>query len=161
MIRWCSSLIRKSQIGDALELPHFTVKEFLLSLSHTSPLAAYRLDPTFDDSQLAKVCLTHLCSEDFETTVTQSETALNARRRQYPLRRYATMFWGQLDMVNVLLDHGADIDLPKTMEVFHYREPFGKKGHKLSSAIWREELTPPSAMTIQILHGILQPMREL
>ena len=34
IIRWCSNLIRKSQIGDALELSHFTIKEFLLFEPH-------------------------------------------------------------------------------------------------------------------------------
>ena len=28
IVRWCNSLIRKSQIGDALELSHFTLAGF-------------------------------------------------------------------------------------------------------------------------------------
>ena len=66
LLRWCSSLVRKTGSGDALELAHFTVKEFLLGLNKdpTNELAIYGLDKVRDDIDLAVVCLTVLLAWD-------------------------------------------------------------------------------------------------
>lgn len=66
ILRWCSSLVRKTASGDALELAHFTVKEFLVGLSKesASELAIYGLHGARDDIDLGVVCLTVLLAFD-------------------------------------------------------------------------------------------------
>ena len=66
ILRWCSSLVRKTSSGNSLELAHFTVKEFLVKLSEdpSSDLAIYGLDKVRDDIDLGVVCLTVLLAWD-------------------------------------------------------------------------------------------------
>ena len=66
LLRWCSSLVRKTSSGDALELAHFTVEEYLRGLNNdlTSELVTYGLDRVHGDIDLGVVCLTVLLAWD-------------------------------------------------------------------------------------------------
>ena len=68
IMRWCSSLIRwKDPEMKYIELAHFTVKEFLLSINteEQTPVADYRIGIPKDEYHLAKTCLTILDFDEF------------------------------------------------------------------------------------------------
>lgn len=58
--RVCSSLIRKTRDGRRFEFAHFTVREFLESLSPSSSLAEFRLDPVSAARSLSMTALRFL-----------------------------------------------------------------------------------------------------
>ena len=68
ILKWCSSLVRRTPNGDRLELAHFTVEEFLLAIDGSeprSPYARYKISPEEENLPLAKLCLTYLLFGDF------------------------------------------------------------------------------------------------
>ena len=91
VLRWCSSLLRKSEDGLSLELAHFTVLEFLRQIDPVRDisLGAYRIDTKSDDLILAKVCLTYLNFEDFDQCTPFNQHTLERRFLEYPFRRCA------------------------------------------------------------------------
>jgi ankyrin repeat protein len=93
----CSSLIRRTADGENLELAHFTVKEFLESLSTdvNSPLASYSQHKEHVLPYLAKTCLTFLTFEDFQGPVIEGWGEWQAQKSQYPFRSHAVEFWDQ------------------------------------------------------------------
>lgn len=90
ILRWCSSLVRKSTLGDGLELAHFTVKEFLTT--GTDPrdreFGAYHFCPDIDDAELAERCLTYLLFTQYE-----NEGGIESPWQQYSFRQYAVHQW--------------------------------------------------------------------
>ena len=93
LLRACSSLVRKSTSGQELELAHFTVKEFLLSIDCESPFSAYRFDLEQSEVELGKACLTHLTLQDFDSRVSWSREAQLKRYRDYAFRCYSVKYW--------------------------------------------------------------------
>ena len=95
ILKWCSSLVRKSADGTTIELAHFTVKEFLLQLKDedTGEFAAYCVRLGHDEIELAKTCLTYLNFQEFDQENDLSYDIVDARWKEYPLRRYAVMNW--------------------------------------------------------------------
>ncbi|TVY52006.1 putative ankyrin repeat protein L93 [Lachnellula cervina] len=66
LLHWCSSLVRRNQSATGLELAHFTVKEFLLSIDPIlkPQYIDYRLSG--DHSLLAEACVTFLSCTSFD-----------------------------------------------------------------------------------------------
>jgi ankyrin repeat protein len=62
ILRWCSSLVRRRATGDGIELAHFTVKEYLLSIEPTKDprLALFKICTEDSALLLGQVCLTYL-----------------------------------------------------------------------------------------------------
>ena len=91
ILHWCSSLVRRSAIGERLELAHFTVKEFLQQIdsSRDVSIAAYRIDYETDNIILGKVCLTYLNFEDFDQSDLPDLHVIEHRLRRYPFRECA------------------------------------------------------------------------
>lgn len=118
ILKWCSSLVRRTPGGDRLELAHFTVEEFLLAIDATEPnsrYARYRVSSNDQDLPLAKLCLTYLEFDDFSGEVWTGKGDFNECLEKYPLFDYASIFWSQhaanfhhdenlLDLVQILLD---------------------------------------------------------
>ncbi|PMD27144.1 hypothetical protein NA56DRAFT_697312 [Hyaloscypha hepaticicola] len=118
ILKWCSSLVRRTPDGDRLELAHFTVEEFLLAIDGSgprSPYARYKIFPGKENLPLAKLCLTYLLFEDFReiewTGIEQREEFFN----EYSFYRYCSTYWidhslahradeGLLDLVEILFD---------------------------------------------------------
>ena len=88
ILRWCSSLVRKSTDGDRLELAHFTVEEFLKQIDpgRDTSISAYRIDPRADRIILAKVCLTYLNFEDYDQGGSFNQHVVEHRLWEFPLR---------------------------------------------------------------------------
>ena len=90
VLRFCGSLVRRSQNGFELELAHFTVKEFLIDISpQDHSYAQYRLDQTMAGKEIAETSLRYLnlakfmvpypqCEVDIEKVVTESPFLLDA-----------------------------------------------------------------------------------
>ena len=95
ILRRCSSLVRKSEDGNKLELAHFTVKEFLQQIDPEEDISigAYRYDPGNNELILAKVCLTYLMFDDFDQGGPLSQQIVELRFQEYPFRRYAVTQW--------------------------------------------------------------------
>ena len=91
ILRWCSSLVRRSADGERLELAHFTVKEFLHQIDSRRDIliGMYRIDPRSDKLLLAKICFTYLNFEDFDQGGPYSQDVSDRRFVEYPFRRYA------------------------------------------------------------------------
>lgn len=97
ILRYCSSLVRKSASGDSLEFAHFTVKEYLQKLDEVADneFGAYHIQHLPCHIELAEVCLTYLNLDDFGRVDITDEAARTSRRNDYALRSYAVMNWRQ------------------------------------------------------------------
>ncbi len=93
LLRWCSSLVRKSASGRELELAHYTVKEFLLGIEDGNEFSDYRIDVEESEVELGKACLTHLTLQDFNSRLWWSRKAQQKRIQEYAFRRYAVRNW--------------------------------------------------------------------
>lgn len=95
VLRWCSSLVRRSALVDSLELAHFTVKEFLVTGidPRDQEFGLYRFGLEADDAELAEKCLTYLSFQEC-----RSENILERREplqndEACSLRQYAVRYW--------------------------------------------------------------------
>ncbi len=95
ILRYCSSLVRRSAVRPGLELAHFTVKEFLLGLEECpSPeFRRFHIQPVDTNVYLAEVCLTYLNLQDFSHLNFTGEGASQHYEREYAFREYAVKFW--------------------------------------------------------------------
>lgn len=95
ILHHCSSLVRTSADGRAVEFAHFTVKEFLSQLDATkdSEFAAFVMSANNVDNELAKVCLTYINMHDFDQYQEINEETYRARREKHPFRFYANRKW--------------------------------------------------------------------
>ena len=98
VLRWCSSLVRKSTNGVFLELAHFTVEEFLWEIhySDNDELAAYGVHEDHDSLELAQICLTYLTFEEYDQGSALNVETTYARFEEYPFRRLAVNSWPRL-----------------------------------------------------------------
>ena len=103
ILQSCSSLVRKSESGEKLELAHFTVKEFLRQIDPQRDLSigAYRYDPRNDKLILAKVCLTYLMFDDFDQGGPLSVQTSTERFQKNPFRRHAVSRWHHVAQDNL------------------------------------------------------------
>ena len=93
ILRWCSSLVRRSAHDNVLELAHFTVKEFLTQINLIQDLSMAKFGINLDDDIiLEKVCLTYLNFQDFDQGGPFSQRVVKRRFQEYPLRRFAITF---------------------------------------------------------------------
>ena len=104
----CSSLVRKSENGEKLELAHFTVKEFLRQIDpkQDTSIGAYRYDSRIDKIQLAKMCLTYLIFDNFDQGGPFNQQTVKFRFQEYPFRRHAVRGW-----ICVASDYPDDTEL--------------------------------------------------
>ena len=95
ILRWCSSLVRRSTQKDCLELAHFTVQEFLSAGSDRGDRAfkAYRFIPDLDDTWTAKRCLTYLSFEGPMSEENDCEKLPANQEKAHTLRQYAVLYW--------------------------------------------------------------------
>jgi len=91
VLRWCSSLYRKTADGEGVELAHFTVEEFLKAINPTTlpKLSRFAFLKERSDVVLGRTCLAYLTMEDFskvriETCFWQSTN---------PFWKYAALLW--------------------------------------------------------------------
>lgn len=118
ILRWCSSLVRRTPNGDRLELAHFTVEEFLRAIDGSeprSPYARYKISPEEENLPLAKLCLTYLLFKDFRDIEWTGMEELKEFFDKYSFYGYCSAYWsehslahradgGLLDLVKILFD---------------------------------------------------------
>lgn len=115
ILKWCSSLVRRTPDGDKLELAHFTVEEFLLAIDSNDPnshYAKYRISPIEQDLNLAKLCLTYLEFEDFQGKDWEGVEELHEFTEEYSFFDYASVFWDEH-----AFDHRDDEELLELMRM--------------------------------------------
>lgn len=97
ILRWCSSLVRKSADDDSLQLAHFTVKELLHQIGpeDNGEFAAFRIGLNHGDEDITKVCLTYLGFEEFQQVGLVSKDDIQRRLKDFPLRWYAVRWWDE------------------------------------------------------------------
>ncbi|KAF7890788.1 uncharacterized protein EAF01_010597 [Botrytis porri] len=103
LLNWCSSLIRQKSQSDELELAHFTVKEYLLSLSEECGpgISQYRLSG--DHAEIVRICCDFLSLSEFDglplpvTGFKQELTDFNKFWKEfednYSFMKYVLEFW--------------------------------------------------------------------
>ena len=94
ILRWCSSLVRRSALGDGLELAHFTVKEFLTTGidQRDREFGVYHVDLD-DDAELAERCLTYMSFQECRSEENIGEMSPTLSWNGVPLHHYAIRFW--------------------------------------------------------------------
>lgn len=104
LLKWCSSLIRKGSHSDGLELAHFTVKEYLLSLPENPNPELSQYGLTENHAELAKTCLNSMALSKFNgksTPLTEYDSynapdfnkAWRDFENEYPFMQYAISLW--------------------------------------------------------------------
>lgn len=121
ILKWCSSLVRKTPDGDRLELAHFTVAEFLFAIgskdsnTQKSSYTKYHVSPADQDLSLAKLSLTYLLFDNFRDKDWTGEDEFDEFIEGYDFYHYASNYWYQhaenhrdddvlLDLAQVLFD---------------------------------------------------------
>jgi hypothetical protein len=119
ILKWCSSLVRRTPAGDRLELAHFTVEEFLLAIDATkpgNPYAAYKITPEDQELPLAKLCLTYLLFDEFQDIdCTENEEDDDLYSDDLSFYSYCSKYWaehalqyrhdqGLLDLVKIMFN---------------------------------------------------------
>ncbi len=74
-------------------LAHYSVKEFLVSADMKKTKPIFWVGEEEVEAQLAAVCLTYLCFDDFRRPEMPRVSELQARVDEYKLFRYATQAW--------------------------------------------------------------------
>ncbi|KAI1413183.1 ankyrin repeat-containing domain protein [Hypoxylon sp. FL1857] len=97
IMKWCSSLIRKSTDGRNFEFAHHSVMEFLEEIHSTHPsLHAYRVSRDNESLLLGPLCLRYLTFKNYEEEpmATEDEIQLMSERNEArPFYEHATMWW--------------------------------------------------------------------
>lgn len=108
ILRCCRSLVRKSQTRDVIELAHFSVRQFMLSIGQESAFAVMGIHEADSHLEMAKTCLTYLSLENFEMDADASfsvdRTSLarhSAMWKEFPFRRHASTFWDEYAKQNM------------------------------------------------------------
>lgn len=118
ILKWCSSLVRRTPDGDVLELAHFTVEEFLEAIDDSepnNPYARYKIIPEHQNLPLAKLCLTYLLFSDFEDNEWSGENEKVDFTTKYNFYSYSSDYWAEhalahrddeqlLDLVKIMFD---------------------------------------------------------
>ncbi|KAF5870500.1 putative ankyrin repeat protein [Botrytis fragariae] len=103
LLNWCSSLIRQKSQSDELELAHFTVKEYLLSLSeeYGPGLSQYRISG--DHAEIVRMCCDFLSLSEFDgmplpvtnlkPELADFDEAWEDFERNYSFIDYVLRFW--------------------------------------------------------------------
>ena len=97
ILRWCSSLVRRSALGDGLELAHFTVKDFLTSGidQRDREFGVYHVDLDDDNAELAEVCLTYLSFQECRSEGNIGEMSPTQSWKGLYLHEYAIINWSE------------------------------------------------------------------
>lgn len=96
ILKWCSSLVRRTPDGQTLELAHFTVEEFLAAIDcgQTRNLyGRYKITSASQDLTLANLCLTYLEFENFQGDNWKEKKELLEFFKDYPFFEYAAKYW--------------------------------------------------------------------
>ena len=95
ILRWCSSLVRRSALGDGLELAHFTVKDFLTTGidQRDREFGVYHVDLDDDNTELAEVCLTYLSFQDCRSEGTTGKWSPIQNWECFSLHKYTILYW--------------------------------------------------------------------
>ena len=121
IVRWCSSLVRRSALGDGLELAHFTVKDFLTTGidQRDREFGAYHFDGDNEDAELAEKCLTYLCFQECRSEGTIDTKSLNQNWKGFSFHEYAIIHWPKHARKNLSMPGVFSL----TQELLHPSKP--------------------------------------
>ena len=116
ILRWCSSLVRRSALGDSLELAHFTVRDFLTTGidQRDREFGVYHVDLD-DDAELAEVCLTYLSFQGYRSEGNTGEMSPTQSRNSFSLYEYGVRHWAEHARHNL----SKPVVLSLTQELLH------------------------------------------
>ena len=130
ILRWCSSLVRRSASGDGLELAHFTVKDFLTTGidQRDQEFSVYHVDLDNDDVELAIGCLTYLSFQERRREGTIGERFPTQSSKGFSLHEYAIQHWPTHARKNlskpVLLTLAQELLHPSKQHGFYWAQDF-------------------------------------
>lgn len=97
IMRWCSSLIRRSADCQRFEFAHYSVMEFLEGICSTHPnLSSYHVSIDKGYSLLAPICLRYLTFKNHEQAHTETKSEIQRTRERNmarPFYEHAAMWW--------------------------------------------------------------------
>ena len=130
ILRWCSSLVRRSALGDGLEIAHFTVKDFLTTgiNQHDREFGVYHVNLDDDEAELAGGCLTYLFFQECRSEETIGGRSPMQSWKGHSLYEYAILNWPEHARKNL----SKPVVLSLTQELLH-----PSKQHVFS---WAQEL---------------------
>ena len=117
ILRWCSSLVRRSALGDGLEIAHFTVEDFLATgiNQHDREFGVYHVDLDDDEAELAERCLTYLFFQECRSEETIGERSPMQSWKGNSLYEYAILNWPEHARKNL----SKPVVLSLTQELLH------------------------------------------
>ena len=130
ILRWCSSLVRRSALGDGLELAHFTVKDFLTTGidQRDQEFSVYHVDLDNDDAELAIGCLTYLSFQERRREGTIGERFPTQSSKGFSLHEYAIKHWPTHARKNlskpVVLTLAQELLHPSKQHGFYWAQDF-------------------------------------
>lgn len=139
ILRWCSSLVRRSATSDSIELAHYSVKEFLRSLDSVKQpqFQIYKIGADSKDPVLALTCLQYLNLEDFGDDYLLFPNA--EKGNSYAFRPYAVYHWAShaascLGNEDVELQARTLLDSSKSSQFLSWSREFVSRRINESSA---------------------------
>ncbi|KAL4876756.1 ankyrin repeat-containing domain protein [Aspergillus karnatakaensis] len=93
VVELCGSLVVISSEGH-VALAHYTVKEFLVSEHIKEVMPHFWIGSEDVHAELASVCLTYLCYDDFDQNEDQSGDVILQHFEEYKFFKYAVHNWG-------------------------------------------------------------------
>ena len=130
ILRWCSSLVRRSVLGDGLELAHFTVKDFLTTgiNQHDREFGVYHIDLENNEAELAERCLTYLFFEECRSERIIAEKFPIQSQKGCSLHEYAIRYWADHARKNlskgVVLSLTQDLLHPSKEHIFFWAQNY-------------------------------------
>ncbi|RDW72765.1 uncharacterized protein DSM5745_07937 [Aspergillus mulundensis] len=129
VVELCGSLVVISPDG-YVALAHYTVKEFLVSAHIQELMPHFWVGCAEVHTELARVCLTYLCYDDFSTNYDEPGDELLQRFEEYKFLKYAVQGWG----AHAHLSEGDEQVFDLTMRLFELDE---KENYGLWCHIYR------------------------
>jgi ankyrin repeat protein len=132
LLHWCSSLVRKNRTCTALELAHFTVKEFLITIDPVIKPSFIDYQLSGDHSFLAEACIAFLTCKSFEHQGRVSDLPAAHREgdedrdnffKNFPFITYASCYWDDhvhLSRRPAVQETVMDLFIPKDRYTFQF-----------------------------------------
>ncbi|KAK1836349.1 ankyrin repeat-containing domain protein [Podospora conica] len=151
-----------------VSLAHYSVKEFLVSEEVRTAKPTFWIGSHDVERDLAAVCLSYLCYDDFKKPLLPDTDAFEDRLNEYKFLAYATMAWPAHVKASVKEDCPAQNVVDLTMRLFSSTKGVRKnywsweevnRRRKIDDLSWKYQRPPP--LICAAWHGLSDAIRRL